>query len=214
MGLDLLAIPPAELVALVVATSFAAGLSVPATVATIGLLARAGAVELPPALDPVASWWVIGAAAALFVVEFIADKTPVIDLIWNALQTFIRVPAGALIAYAATTQLSPGQQLLAALLGGVVALAAHSAKAAVHATVNASPEPFSNAAVGAVEDAFAIFLTWFATQYPFIAAAIAIGFLVAIVILIRVVWRALRGLFRRFNPQSGRGLRRHTAPPL
>lgn len=208
MGLDLLAIPPAELVALVIATSFAAGLSVPATVATIGLLARAGAVELPPALDPVASWWVIGAAAALFAFEFVADKTPVLDLFWNALQTFIRVPAAAVLAYAATAQLSPGQQLAATLVGGLVALAAHGGKAALHATVNTSPEPFSNAAVGVAEDAFAIFLTWFATQYPFIAAAIAIVFVVAIVLLIRIVWRALRGLF------GGRPLRTHTAPPL
>ena len=196
MGLDLLALPPAELVALVVATSFAAGLSVPVTVATIGLLARAGALVLPPSLDPMASWWVIGGALALFAIEFVADKTPVIDLVWNALQTFIRVPAGALLAYGATAQLSPGQQLLAALLGGIVALAAHSGKAAMHVTANASPEPFSNAALGLAEDALAIFLTWFATEHPFLAAAIAVLFLAVIAVLIHVVWRALRGLFR------------------
>ena len=194
--MDLLALPPAQLVALIVATSFAAGLNVPATVGTIGLLARFGAIDLPPALDPVASWGVIGAAAVLYVLEFIADKTPVIDLVWNGLQTFIRVPAGALLAYAAASQLSPGQQLLATMLGGFVALAAHGGKTAVHATANTSPEPFSNVAIGVAEDAFAIFLTWFATQYPFIAAAIAIAFLVTIVLLIRVVWRALRRLFR------------------
>jgi hypothetical protein len=204
MALDLLALPPAELVALVIATSFAAGLSVPATVGTIGLLARAGAIQLPPALDPLGSWWVIGAAAVLFAIEFVADKTPVLDLVWNALQTFIRVPAGALLAYAATTQLSPGQQVLATLIGGLVALAAHGGKAAIHATVNTSPEPFSNFAVGVAEDAFAIFLTWFATQYPFIAAAIALAFLVTIVLLIRVVWRGLRSLFRPREAEASR----------
>ncbi len=203
MGLDLLALPPAELVALVVATSFAAGLSVPVTVATIGLLARAGALGLPPSLDPMASWWVIGGALALFAIEFVADKTPVIDLVWNALQTFIRVPTGALLAYGATAQLSPGQQLLAALLGGIVALAAHSGKAAMHATANASPEPFSNAALGLAEDALAIFLTWFATEHPFLAAGIAVLFLAVIAVLIHVVWRALRGLFRRPAQSAG-----------
>ena len=197
MGLELVALPPAELVALVVATSFAAGLSVPVTVATIGLLARTGAVVLPPALDPLASWWVIGGALALFAIEFVADKTPVIDLVWNALQTFIRVPAGALLAYGATAQLSPGQQVLAALLGGVVALAAHGGKAAMHATANASPDPFSNAIIGLGEDALAIFLTWFATEHPFLAAGIAVVLLGTIAMLIHVVWRALRGLFRR-----------------
>jgi hypothetical protein len=197
MSFDLLVLPPAELVALVVATSFAAGLNVSATVATIGLLARAGLVTLPPALDPIGSWWVIGAALALFVVEFIADKTPVLDLIWNALQTFIRVPAGALLAYGATTQLSPGQQLLATALGAVIALAAHAGKAAVHTTVTASPEPVSTIAVSLAEDALAIFLTWFATQHPFLAASIALTLLVIIVVLIRVVWRALASLFAR-----------------
>ena len=196
MGLDLLALPPAELVALIVATSFAAGLSVPITLATLGVLARTGAVVLPAPLEPLGSWWVIGGAFALFAVEFVADKTPVLDLVWNALQTFIRVPAGALLAYGATMQLSPGQQVLATLFGGVIALAAHGGKTAVHATANASPEPFSNAIVGLVEDALAVFLTWFATEHPFLAAAIAVGFLAVVILLVRIVWRALTSLFR------------------
>jgi hypothetical protein len=197
MSLDLLALPPPELVALVVATSFAAGLNVSATVATIGVLARAGVLVLPPALDPLASGWVIGAALALFALEFIADKTPVLDLIWNALQTFIRVPAGALLAYGATAQLSPGQQLLAAALGAVIALLAHAGKAAVHTTVTASPEPFSTVAVSLAEDALAIFLTWFATRHPFLAAAIALAFIATIAVLMRIVWRIFRTAWRR-----------------
>jgi hypothetical protein len=192
MPLDLLAMSPAELVALVVATSFAAGLNVSATLLTVGLLARLGALTLPPALDGLMSWWVIGAAAVLFVVEFIADKIPVVDLFWNALQTFIRIPAGALLAYAATADLSPVQQLLAAALGATVALAAHSGKAALHAGVNASPEPFSNALVSLAEDALAIFLIWFATRHPFLAATIVAVCLVLIVLFIRLVYRALR----------------------
>jgi hypothetical protein len=203
MGLDPLVLPPAELVALVVATSFAAGLNASATVATIGLLSRAGVVVLPPSLEPIGTWWVIGAALAVFVVEFVADKTPYLDLVWNALQTFIRVPAGALLAYAATAQLSPGQQLLAAAIGGVVALAAHAGKAAVHTSISASPEPFSNIVVGLAEDGLAIFLTWFATQYPFLAAGIVIVFLLVILVLIRVVWRALRSILRRPAASAG-----------
>jgi len=99
---------PRQLAALVVATSFAAGLNVYATVATLGLLDRAGIVALPPALAPVASWWIISACAALYLVEFVADKVPAFDLVWNALQTFVRVPVAALLAYGATTQLPLG----------------------------------------------------------------------------------------------------------
>src|ERR1700752_14685 len=101
-----------ELVALIVAVSFAAGLNVYATVATLGLLAHAGVLVLPASLHLLESWWVIGASAALFGVEFFADKVPAFDLVWHALHTFIRVPVAALLAWRATATLSPGEQLL------------------------------------------------------------------------------------------------------
>src|ERR1700748_2835323 len=105
-------LPGQELVALVVAVSFAAGLNVYATVATLGLLAHANLVQLPDALHLLASWWVIGASTALFAVEFFADKVPAFDLVWNALHTFIRVPVAALLAYRATESFTPAPQLL------------------------------------------------------------------------------------------------------
>jgi hypothetical protein len=190
------ALPTDQLAALIVATSFAAGLNVYATVATLGWLSRAGVLVLPAALDPLASWWVIGTCTALFVLEFFADKIPAFDLIWNALQTFVRVPVGGLLAYGAASQLSPGWQLAAAAAGGLIAFAAHGGKTAVRAAVTASPEPFSNVLLSFSEDAFAIFLTWFATRHPFIAAAIVLVCLVVIVALIRWIVRALRALFR------------------
>src|SRR6516165_1452950 len=119
-----------EIVGIVAGASFASGLNVYATLATLGLLARADVVTLPPALHLVESWWVIGAAIVLFVIEFFGDKIPAFDLIWNALHTFIRVPIAALLAYGATAQLSPMEQLSAAALGGGVALAAHGGKTA------------------------------------------------------------------------------------
>ena len=199
--LSLDALTPAATVAFVVATSFAAGLNVSATVATVGLMVRFGVLVLPPELSIVASSWVIGVALAMFVVEFVLDKIPAVDLIWNAAQTFIRVPAGALLAYGATTQLSPAQQLLAGALGAAVALAAHAGKAALHTSVNFSPEPFSNAMVGVAEDAVAIGLTWFAVQHPYLAAAIATSLIVVIVLAIRLVWRGLLALFK--NARQG-----------
>jgi Domain of unknown function (DUF4126) len=185
-----------ELVALIVAVSFAAGLNLYATLATLGLLAHARVLALPEALHLLASWWVIGASAALFAVEFFADKIPAFDLVWNALHTFIRVPAAALLAWRASAALTPGEQLAVSLLGGFVALAAHGGKTAARAAVTPSPEPFSNIGLSLGEDGLSIALTWLATRHPFAAAWIAAAFVLTIILLIRWVWRALSAFFR------------------
>lgn len=194
--LEAVKLPPNEIAAALVAISFAAGLNLYATLATLGLLAHAGVLPLPPALHLITNWWVIGASLVLFLVEFFADKVPAFDLIWNALHTFIRVPVAALLAYGATSQLSPEKQLIATLLGGAIALAAHGGKTAVRAAVTPSPEPLSNIGLSLGEDALAIFLTWFATQHPYLAAALALCFLALIVILLRWVLKAVKALFR------------------
>ena len=191
-----LPLPGQELVALIVAVSFAAGLNVYATVATLGLLARGAVLTLPDTLHPLTSWWVIGGSGALFTVEFFADKIPAFDLLWNALHTFIRVPVAGLLAWRATASLTPQEQLAATVLGGLIALAAHGGKTAVRAAVTPSPEPFSNAGLSLGEDVVAISLTWLATRHPFLAATIAVVFVAIIVLLVRWVWRALRRLFR------------------
>ena len=184
-----------ELVGLIVAVSFAAGLNVYATVATLGLLARMGVLDLPSGLHLLTSWWVIAASGALFAVEFFADKIPAFDLIWNALHTFVRVPVAALIAYGATSQLSPEKQLLATLAGAAIALAAHGGKTAARVAVTPSPEPVSNIALSAGEDTLAVFLTWFASHHPIMAGSIVLAFLVAIVVVMRAVVRAMKRLF-------------------
>jgi hypothetical protein len=194
--LTITSIPASELVALLVATSFAAGLNVYATVATLGLLAHAGVLPLPPGLQLLSSWYVIAVSGVMFVIEFFADKIPAFDLIWNALHTFIRVPVAALLAYGATATLSPWEQLTATVAGGAIALAAHGGKTAVRAAVTPSPEPISNISLSLGEDGIAIFLTWFATQHPYGAIAIVGLFLIVIVVLIRWVVRSLRALFR------------------
>ena len=182
--------------ALIVAVSFAAGLNVYATVATLGLLAHTGVVALPAGLQMLGNWWVIGASGALFGVEFFADKVPAFDLVWNALHTFIRIPVAGLIAWRATAGLSPQEQLVATLLGGLVAFAAHGGKTAVRAVVTPSPEPLSNLGLSLGEDVVSISLTWLATRHPYAAGAIATGFVVVIVLMVRWVWRALGRLFR------------------
>jgi len=186
----------AHLLGILVAASFAAGLNVYATVATLGLLAQAGLFDLPPALHMLGSWWTIGIAAVLFGVEFFADKIPAFDLLWNALQTFVRVPVAALIAWGATAQLSPADQVLAAALGAAIAFAAHSGKIAARAAVSPSPEPVSNSLLSLGEDLVAVGLTWFATQHPYIAATVVAVLLLLVILFIRWVWRGLRALFR------------------
>jgi len=173
-----------------------------ATVLTLGLLAHAHWVVLPPGLEVLANWWVIGVSATLFGVEFIADKIPGFDLLWNALHTFIRVPVAALLAYRATTQLSPGMQVLATAVGGAIALAAHGSKTAARALVTPSPEPLSNIALSATEDVGAVGITWLATQHPWAAASITLALLLGSVLMVRWVIKALQGLWQRLRPAA------------
>jgi Domain of unknown function (DUF4126) len=186
----------ANLVGILTGASFAAGLNVYATVATLGILGRANVVDLPEGLHLLENWWVIAIALALFVLEFFADKIPAFDLVWNALHTFVRIPVAALIVYQAAAHLSPWEQLLAAGAGGAIALAAHGGKTAARAAVTPSPEPFSNIGLSAGEDVLAVFLTWFASQHPYVTAAIVLVLLVLVVLAMRFVWRAMRRLFK------------------
>lgn len=181
-----------EIVAAMVAVSFAAGLNVYATLATLGLLGRMNMVTLPAPIALLSNEWVIGVSLLLFLLEFVADKIPLFDLFWNALQTFIRVPAGALLAWSAATPLSPAGQVMVAIAGAGVALAAHGGKLAMRGAVTASPEPFSNIALSLGEDVLAIGLTWFATEHPYLAAGIALALVLTVTLVIRWVWRALR----------------------
>ncbi len=197
---------PSTIAALVIAASFAAGLNVYATVLTLGLLAHTHWVELPAGLEVLADWWVIGASGAMFAMEFIADKVPGIDMIWNALHTFIRVPVAGLLAYRAASHLSPQMQLLATFAGAAIALIAHSSKTAVRAIVTPSPEPVSNIMLSGSEDALAIGVTWLATAHAWIAAGIAIAFLLLAVVMARSIVRALRAIRRRMQPASQPGI--------
>jgi hypothetical protein len=201
---------PEQLAALIAATSFAAGLNVYATVGTLGILSRVHLVHLPGSLHIVQSWPVIVIALAMFVIEFFADKIPAFDLIWNALHTFVRVPVAAMLAYGASANLSPEAQILATVVGGAIALAAHGGKTAARAAVTPSPEPFSNFALSMGEDVVAVGLTWFATTHPYLAGLAVFVLLFLTILMAQWIWRALRRLFRgarrqveAVHPQSG-----------
>ena len=191
---------PANITALIIAASFAGGLNIYATVLTLGILARTHWVALPAGLYSLGHTWVIVASAILFVVEFFADKIPGFDMIWNGLQTVVKVPIAGLVAYHATTQLSPQMQVLGTILGAGIALAAHTSKTAVRAAVTPSPEPVYNIALSTSEDVLAIGLTWFATHHPILAASMAAILLVLAILaaraLLRAIQRPLRKIFR------------------
>ena len=186
-----------EILTVVIAGSFAAGLNVYATVATLGLLSHVHAFQLPPALHLLESWPVILICGVLFGLEFFADKIPVFDLFWNALNTFVKVPVATLLSYGASQHLPPTIQIAVAALGGGIALAAHGSKLAIRTAVTPSPEPFSNIALSLAEDVAAVSLTWFATRHPIIAGVIVAVCLVLAILAIRYLVRAFRRLFSR-----------------
>lgn len=183
---------PASLVAFLVAVCFSAGLNVYATVAMLGLLARTHWFVLPVGLGGLGYTWVIVTAAALFCVEFFADKVPLFDVVWNALHTFVRLPVAALLAYRASAHLSPAMQVAVTVAGAAVAAVAHGSKTAARVAVSPSPEPVSNAALSGAEDLTAIGLTWVATRHPYLAGTVAALCLLTAALLVRRLVLALQ----------------------
>jgi len=188
---------PSSIAALIVAISFAAGLNVYATIATLGILARFDWVVLPAGLDPLANGWVIAVSCLLFIIEVFADKIPAFDLIWNAAHTFIRIPVAALLAYKAASHLTPEMQLLATVAAALITTVAHTSKTAARTLVTASPEPLSNIALSGTEDVAAIGLTWVATHHPYAAASIAGIFIIALLLSMSWIIRQLKRMWRR-----------------
>ena len=184
---------PLQTLGFTLGTSFASGLNLYATVAAAGLFQRFGVVQLPPSLQILASPIIIGIALAMFVVEFIADKIPVVDSAWDAIHTFIRPPAAALIAYSSFGNVPDVWKIGAALLAGSVALTSHGAKASMRAAANTSPEPFSNWFLSTAEDVGAVGLSWLAATHPLLTAGIVV---VLVVIATFIIWK-LFGFFRR-----------------
>lgn len=178
-------------------TAWLSGIRLYATVLTLGLLQRFGFASLPGDLRALGEWWVLGAAGLMFVLEFVADKIPAVDSAWDAAHTFIRVPAGAVLAAAAFSQVDSRVRLLAFLLGGGIALTSHGTKAATRLAVNASPEPFSNMAVSLLEDTGAVGLATLTVLHPVVTLVLVTVFAIAGILLARKLTRGIRNLFRR-----------------
>jgi hypothetical protein len=188
---------PLQTLSLALGAGFSSGLNLYATLATLGLLQRFGVLHLPASLQILSHPWVLGIALALYVIEFFADKIPYLDTIWDAVHTFIRPPAAALLAYAAAGGAAAEWRWGAALLAGGVALTSHGTKASARAAVNASPEPFSNWVLSFGEDLLAVWLTWMATAHPVATTIIVVALVALSVFLLYHLFRFARRALQR-----------------
>jgi len=179
--------------------SWVSGINLYATVATLGLLSRLANLKLPGELEILTNWWVIGVALFLFVIEFVADKIQVVDSVWDIIHTFIRIPAGAVLAATAFGDFDRRIQVIALLVGGGLALSSHGTKAATRAIINASPEPVSNIVVSLAEDALVILSVLLAVFLPVLVFfVIAAGLVFSLWILPKVI-RFFQSVGRRVH---------------
>lgn len=189
---------------LAMGASWASGLRLYAAVATLGLLGRFTPLELPGALAVVENPWVLGTALVLGLVEFVADKVSYVDTAWDAVHTFIRIPAGAVLAYGAFADFDPAVQAVALLVGGGLAAASHGTKAGTRVAVNASPEPFSNMAVSTAEDGLAVGTVALAAFVPVLAIALVLLAVGLALWFVPRLWRRVRGRRRTSRGPVGR----------
>lgn len=195
-----------ESIALGAGLSWASGLRLYLTVFCAGLLAHLGWLQLPPSLHVLSSPWVIVTAGVLAVIEFLADKIPVVDTAWDAVHTFIRVPAGILLAAGAMGQVDPVVTVVAGLFGGALAGVAHLTKAGARALINASPEPFSNVAASTTEDVSMLGGLGLAFYLPWLFLILLVVFLVAVAFLLPRLWRGWRAIVQRVRGKQGNGI--------
>jgi hypothetical protein len=187
-------------IAIAMGASWVSGINLYAAVATLGLLGKFAQLQLPGELEVLTSWWVIGVAIGLYAVEFVADKVPYVDSTWDVIHTFIRVPAGAVLAATAFGDFDRTIQMIALLVGGGLALSSHGTKAATRAMLNASPEPVSNTVASVLEDIVAVVSIVCAVFVPvllfvIVGAGLVISFFVFSRILrfFRQVSKSVRG---------------------
>ena len=193
MNLDL-----PQLVAIAAALGWASGLRLYAVVFLTGLAGWLGWVVLPGGLQVLQSPWVLGASGLMLFIEFFVDKIPGLDTVWDAVHTFVRIPAGAVLAAAVFGGDEASWTTVAALLGGTLAATSHVAKATTRAAVNTSPEPFSNIALSLAGDGAVPLALWLSWAHPFVFMPLLAVALIAMLAATWLLWRFLRNAIRRF----------------
>lgn len=191
---------------LAMGSAWVSGINLYAAVATLGLLGRFANLPLPGDLTLLTNWWVIAVASGLYLVEFLADKIPVVDSAWDVVHTFIRIPAGAVLAATAFGDFDRSIQVVAFLLGGTLALGSHGTKATARAAINTSPEPFSNIGASLLEDGVAIGSIFLAAFFPVIMLIVLLIFVVLAIIFLPRIISAFRRLLARIRGGKDRRL--------
>lgn len=199
--------------ALTMGLAWASGINLYATLLTLGFLANSGNIVLPPDLQIVANPAVMVAAGLMYCIEFFADKTPGVDTGWDAIHTFIRIPAGAMLAAGAVGELNPAVELAAAIVGGGMAAGSHMTKAGSRVLINTSPEPFSNWAASIGEDVAVITGVWAAVQHPFFFLIALALFIVLMIWLLPKIWAGVKKVFRAIARFFGIGVQQPGANP-
>ena len=184
-----------QILGLALGAAWTSGINLYATVAVLGLLQHYKLAHLPGSLHVLDNWIIIGIALVLYLIEFFADKIPYLDTVWDAIHTFIRVPAGAVIAAAATSDINPAVQVVALLLGGGLALSTHGTKATIRASANVSPEPVSNWILSIVEDVIAVAAVVLAVLHPLGILLVILIFLLIFAWILPKVVRRIRRMF-------------------
>ena len=184
-------------------SAWLSGINLYATVVTLGVLQRFNLVKLPGGLDILGDWWVLGLAGGMYVIEFVADKIPAVDSAWDAIHTFIRIPAGAILAATAFADFDPSIKMAAMIVGGGIALGSHGTKAATRLAANTSPEPVSNIALSIGEDVLAFGSAILMAFFPIVMIVVVVIFLILAIWLAPKVIRALRRMFARLRSLFG-----------
>jgi Sec-independent protein translocase protein TatA len=187
-----------EAISLILGVAWASGINLYAAVLVLGYMGSTGHVNLPPDLEILSSPVVMAAAGLMYVIEFFADKVPGVDTGWDVLHTFVRIPAGAMLAMgmAEGLEMNEAVQFAALLLGGGIAATSHAAKAGSRVLINTSPEPFSNWTASITEDVVVIGGLWASLQHPVLFVVALVLFLVLVVWLLPKIWRALKRIVR------------------
>lgn len=183
--------------ALTMGTAWAAGINLYATIAVLGTLGLTGNMVLPEQLLVLQNPMVIGTAALMYLVEFFADKTPGVDTAWDGIHTFIRIPAGVMLAAGAVGDVNPSMVIAAGILGGGVTATTHTIKAGTRVLINTSPEPFSNWTASVAEDVAVIGGIFAILHYPLAFLAFFIAFLLAAIWLLPRIWSGVKVVFQK-----------------
>ncbi|HUQ94637.1 MAG TPA: DUF4126 domain-containing protein [Bryobacteraceae bacterium] len=193
--------------------SFASGVNLYAVVLVVGLGVRFHWLSgLPAELAPLGHPGVLITAAALYAIEFVADKIPFVSAAWDTIHTLVRPFGAVLMALTAASQLGPVEQTIAGLVGGAVALSSHAAKMGIRLLAHGTGEPFTQAGLSVVEDAFAVTLVLLAAQYPYVALAVVVFLLIVIACLLPLLWKAIRTMLRAVARWFGSGSSRGSSP--